>query len=110
NRLRQLIMSECNIGLTDLYNRFHNPTDLSPDIVELRNVHIKMDEAVGSSYGWSDLRLDHGFNNVRSGTRFTVSEGVRQEILQRLLNLNHQCHEAEQGGSNTPDSPKCGRT
>lgn len=110
NRRRQSIMSDCNIGLTDLYSRFHNSTDLSQDIVELRSLYIKLDEAIGSSYGWSDLRLDHGFNSVRSGIRFTVSEVVRREILQRLLSLNHQRHEAEQGKSNTSDSPKRVRT
>lgn len=110
NRLRQSIMSDCNIGLTDLYNRFHNSEDSSADIVELRALHVKMDEAVSSSYGWGDIRLDHGFNSARSGIRFTVSEGARQEILQRLLNLNRQYHEAEQVNSKAPDSPKRGRS
>lgn len=110
NRIRQLIMSDCNIGLTDLYKRLHNSEDSSADIVELRALHVKMDEAVSSSYGWEDIRLDHGFNSVRSGIRFTVSEGTRQEILQRLLNLNRQYHEAEQATSDAPDSRKRGRS
>ena len=40
--------------------------------------------------------LDHGFHDTRQGVRYTVGPMVRQEILDRLLELNHERYAAEQ--------------
>lgn len=48
--------------------------------------------------GWDDLLaagLDRGFHETRQGTRYTIGPIVRQEILDRLLELNHARHAAE---------------
>jgi hypothetical protein len=47
-------------GLTETYNRFHNRSETDPAILELRELHTKMDRAVLDAYGWTDLqpRLD----------------------------------------------------
>ena len=42
-----------------------------------------------AAYGWTDLDLGHGFHETKQGVRFTISEPARQEVLQRLLKLNH---------------------
>lgn len=76
----------------------HDPECHDGDIVELRRIHTAIDEAVVRAYGWQDLLehgLDHGFHETRQGTRYTVGPVVRQEILDRLLELNHKRYRAE---------------
>jgi hypothetical protein len=101
------------IGLTDIYNLFH-ACDLSPELVakvskkpadvaragfegllELRRLHVALDNAVRDAYGWTDLNLDHDFVEVETlpendRVRYTVSPAARREVLKRLLALNHQ--------------------
>ena len=76
-------------GLTDTYNRFHDPAETSADIAELRQLHVEMDQAVAAAYGWVDLDLGHGFYTTKQGQRYTISEAARRTVLDRLLALNH---------------------
>ncbi len=92
---RQAIMQERQEGLTKTYNRFHDVQERDCDIVKLRQLHREMDEAVARAYGWSDLKLEHGFHETKQGLRYTISEAARREVLDRLLLLNHQRHEEE---------------
>jgi hypothetical protein len=92
---RQFIMQTRQEGLTTTYNRFHNPQEQSPDIVQLRTLHVEMDQTVAAAYGWNDLDLGHGFHENRQGMRFTISEAARREVLDRLLALNHQRYAEE---------------
>lgn len=82
-------------GLTKIANRFHDPAETSPLIRELRDLHVELDRQVLATYGWSDLPLDHDFRGTGKDTRFTVSDPIRQELLDRLLELNHQRHAEE---------------
>lgn len=95
---RQSIMTARQEGLTKTYNRFHDPKEVSADIVQLRALHRSLDEAVARAYGWEDLteRLGHGFHETKQGVRYTLSEAARQEVLERLLLLNHQRHAEEE--------------
>src|SRR5204862_269035 len=86
---RAAIMTARREGLTKTYNRFHDPRETAVDIQQLRELHVEMDRAVAAAYGWSDLALDHGFHETKQGVRFTISEGARREVLDRLLELNH---------------------
>jgi len=54
-----------------------------------------MDQAVAAAYGWQDLDLGHGFHQTKQGDRFTISETARREVLDRLLELNHQRYAEE---------------
>jgi hypothetical protein len=92
---RQNIMLTRQEGLTKTYNRFHNPDETNPDIEELRTLHIEMDNAVAAAYGWEDIKLDHDFHDTKQGIRFTICENARREILDRLLQLNHQRYAEE---------------
>lgn len=92
---RQAITRERQEGLTATYNRFHNPGETAGDIVRLRELHREMDEAVAWAYGWDDLPLDHGFHETKQGTRYTISDPARREVLDRLLALNHERHAEE---------------
>jgi len=76
-------------GLTKTYNRVHGPDEDAQDIVRLRELHVAVDHAVRDAYGWDDLDLEHGFHDTRFGVRYTFSTVPRQEILDRLLELNH---------------------
>ena len=89
------IMQTRQQGLTKTYNHFHDRGEQSADIARLRALHVEMDQAVAAAYGWSDLRLDHDFRGSGRDTRFTVSDPIRQELLDRLLELNHKRHQAE---------------
>jgi hypothetical protein len=92
---RESVMAKCRLGLTDLYNRFHDPGESSTDIQHLRDLHVEMDQAVAEAYGWTDLDLCHGFHETKQGLRFTISEPARREVLQRLLKLNHERYAEE---------------
>ena len=89
---RQAIMQTHQEGLTKTYNRFHDPVETSEDIIKLRQLHVEMDYAVAQAYGWDDLLkgegLNHDFHETKQGLRYTISESIRREILDRLLQLN----------------------
>ncbi len=92
---RQSIMLTRQEGLTKTYNRFHDEQEMAQDIVQLRDLHREMDEAVACAYGWDDLALEHGFHETKQGIRYTISEGARREVLDRLLRLNHERYAEE---------------
>jgi len=114
---RRALMLRLWLGLTDIYNLFHN-RDLTPAIVakvskkpdeaetgyqgilELRKLHRELDQAVLTAYGWTDLDLGHDFHEVETlpendRVRYTISPDARKEVLKRLLALNHQRAEEE---------------
>ena len=76
-------------GLTKTYNRVHDPDEHADDIARLRELHVELDYAVRDAYGWTDLDLGHDFHETKFGTRFTFAPAPRQEVLDRLLELNH---------------------
>jgi hypothetical protein len=92
---REGVMLPRQAGLTATYNLVHDPGCKDSDIAELRSIHVAIDHAVMRAYGWDDLALDHGFHDTRQGVRYTVGPVVRQEILDRLLELNHERYAAE---------------
>lgn len=92
---REKIMVEHGEGLTNTYNRLHNPKEKAGDIIRLRELQVEIDSAVADAYGWRDIDLGHGFHLTPQGVRFTMSELTRREVLGRLLRLNHERHEEE---------------
>lgn len=92
---RRGIMASDQVGLTDLYNRFHDPSISTGEIGRLRELHREIDRAVASQYGWSDLPLEYDFQETRFGPRYTWGLKLRTEILDRLLELNHARHGSE---------------
>jgi hypothetical protein len=92
---RQAVMRDRQEGLTKTYNRFHDPNETADDIQKLRELHIEMDREVANAYGWQDLDLGHDFHTTKQGIRFTISETARREVLDRLLELNHQRYAEE---------------
>ena len=86
-------------GLTKTYTCFHDAHETSADIQKLRQLHVEMDNAVATAYGWTNLGLGHGFHETKQGMRYTISESARREVLARLLKLNHEryAEEVKQG-------------
>ncbi|WP_372796894.1 Eco57I restriction-modification methylase domain-containing protein [Litorivivens sp.] len=98
------VMRRLGIGLTKLYNRFHNHEECDEQLVALRDLHRRIDERVAQAYGWDDINFEHGFHEVpylpdNDRVRFTISESARVEVLYRLAQLNRERYEAEVAGA-----------
>jgi len=104
---RRPLMIANNEGLTKTYNRVHKAGDDSPGIPRLRELHCELDYAVRDVYGWDDLDLDHGFHETSQGVRYTIGPAARTEVLDRLLELNHQRY-AEEVAAGLHDKKKGG--
>ncbi len=101
---RAALMIQNDEGLTKTYNRFHDPDERSPAILQLRALHAEMDRAVLEAYGWTDIPttcdflLDHddgatedeeaGKKRKRKPYRYRWPDDVRDEVLARLIELN----------------------
>ncbi|MEU1603107.1 Eco57I restriction-modification methylase domain-containing protein [Micromonospora matsumotoense] len=94
---RRSVLSGREVGLTKLYNLVHDPQVTDADIERLREIHVEIDAAVAEAYGWSGRVLGHGFHQTRQGTRFTIDPGVQVDVLDDLLELNHERHRQEGG-------------
>jgi hypothetical protein len=106
---RAQLMITNNEGLTKTYNRFHDPSERSPEIQKLRELHDEMDRAVLDAYGWTDLvptcefLLDYeededdadGVSRRKKPWRYRWPDDFRDEVLARLLELNKQRAEEE---------------
>jgi hypothetical protein len=95
------ILAARQVGLTKLYNLFHDPACQAPDIQQLRDLHVEMDRAVAAAYNWN-LDLGHGFHETKQGLRFTISPKARATVLDLLLALNHERHAAEEQAAPAP--------
>jgi len=99
--LRNTLMHEIPVSLTDIFNMLHNSQVTSNKIEILRQLQKQIDEAVRDAYGWNDIDLEHGFHAVsylpdNDNIRYTISEPARIEILRRLAQLNRQRWQEEQ--------------
>lgn len=92
---REQILERRKVGLTELYNLFHDGSCDESQIGIMRELQLHMDNSVIASYGWDDLDLCHGFHETKQGMRFTISVPARAVVLQRLLRLNHVRYEEE---------------
>ncbi|MET7373439.1 Eco57I restriction-modification methylase domain-containing protein [Micromonospora arida] len=96
---RRDVMLSRQAGLTATYNLAFDSACQDEDIVELRQIHRDIDEATCRAYGWNglvDQGLDHGFHSAGAYTRYTIGPAVQREILDWLLELNHQRYAEEQ--------------
>jgi hypothetical protein len=99
HQFRDELMVHNDEGLTKTYNRFHDPDEYDPGILELRELHAAMDRAVLDAYGWDDIPTDCDFlldyeidekkyARRRKPWRYRFPDDVRDEVLARLLELN----------------------
>jgi hypothetical protein len=108
---RAALMIKNNEGLTDTYNRFHDPDEREPKILHLRELHAAMDRAVLDAYGWSDIQPTCAFlldyeeeedadvapSRRKKPWRYRWPDEIRDEVLGRLLALNKEREEGERG-------------
>ncbi|WP_211665484.1 Eco57I restriction-modification methylase domain-containing protein [Leucothrix arctica] len=102
--LRKVIMRSRDIGVTGLYNLFHDKECSDSKIKELCRLQVKLDEAVLKAYGWSDISMKHGFYRLAylptgKSMRFTICDQAREEIYSRLLTLNKERSKGQLKGS-----------
>ena len=126
---RAALMVRHNEGLTKTYNRFHDPHETSPDILQLRELHAAMDRAVLEAYAWHDLAQtatceflldyedDEDEEDSSAGAspsrrpkkkpwRYRWPDPFRDEVLARLLELNKQRAEEERLMGISAETPK----
>ncbi len=109
--VRRSVMPGRSLGLTKLYNLVHDPAVTDEEIRRLREIHTEVDYATAQAYGWDDLDLGHGFHDTRQGRRFTIAPDVQVEVLDRLLELNHERYAEEiRQGLHAKKKPKPKRT
>jgi len=101
---RAALMIASSEGLTDTYNRFHDPEESTQSILDLRELHELMDRAVLDAYGWIDIKPkcefipefddedeeDETGRTHKKKYRYRWPDEVRDEVLARLLELNRQ--------------------
>jgi hypothetical protein len=94
---RRSVMLARQTGLTKTYNLVFDPAVNDSDITELRVIHKAIDEATVRAYGWDDLldSLDHGFHPAGRDLRYTIGPDAQRDILDRLLELNHERYAEE---------------
>jgi N-6 DNA Methylase len=105
---RAALMVRNSEGLTKTYNRFHDPGEMSSDIVELRRLHDAMDRAVLDAYNWTNVRPVCDFfaefdedddaeepTGAKKHFRYRWPDDIRDDVLARLLVLNQQRYEEE---------------
>ncbi len=90
DRHRLAVMRDRDEGITRMYQRVGDAEEAASDIVKLRELHTRLDHAVTAAYGWSDVALDHDFYETSQGSKFTMGGAARVELLDRLLELNHE--------------------
>lgn len=100
--------TDLNLGLTGLFNRFHDPTDSNPLIESLRSTWRAVDHSVLAAYGWDDLCPSFDFReNAEGAVRWSWDENTSREALDRTLELNHERARAE--GQDVPFQGSAGR-
>lgn len=126
---RKAIMLKIKIGLTNLYNLYHQENLSAVSIaktakcseadaewalgefMKMRQVQVECDTAVAAAYGWSDIALNHGFYDLEflpenDRRRYTVCLDARKEIMTRLLKLNNDRHKQELAAGLVDDTGK----
>jgi N-6 DNA Methylase len=98
---RAALMVRNNEGLTQTYNRFHDPYERDAGIQHLRELHAEMDRAVLAAYGWSEIPTeceflldypidDEEWGNKRKPYHYRWPDDVGDEVLARLVALNSE--------------------
>lgn len=106
---RKMLMLKMNVGLTKIYNRFHDPDESNSEILKLRKLHRSIDQAVLDTYGWNDIALKYDFildyeeedegetssSKKKKPYRYKFVPELHDEILARLLKLNKKKYDDE---------------
>ena len=107
-------MESRQLGLTSLYNMVSDRSNEDVEVARLRLIHKAIDEEVVRAYRWQDRLtqvggLDHGFHKVGRETRYTIGPAAQREVLDSLLELNHERY-VEEVAQGLHDKKKGGRS
>lgn len=92
---RKKLCEQTNMSRGKIASKVNDQTATGHDIDEMRVAIMSLDAAVISAYGWDDVSLAHGFRQIAGRTKFFVAESASNEILMRLLKLNHERYDAQ---------------
>jgi N-6 DNA Methylase len=91
---RVAVMRELQLGLTKLYDLLVDPQCQSAEICALRDLHLLVDKATLSAYGWSDIEVPPYPSPSSPGERIAL-EKFEDQVIDKLLLLNAQRAEEE---------------
>ena len=109
DRDRRELMLARQAGLTTTYNLVHDPACTDADIVDLRE-HPPWPSTrrpFARTAGPTSTRSTDHFD-TRQGVRYTIGPAARQEILDRLLELNHERYRRRAGHDRRAGTPRRG--
>jgi hypothetical protein len=114
---RAALMQATHQGLTAIYNRFNDPEEHDPAVINLRSLHATVNRVVLDAYGWHDLHPvavhEREWTEAEGGDlapwRLRWREVDRNAVLDRLLELNGRRHEEEAQDIPPPSPPRRGR-
>jgi hypothetical protein len=83
-------------GLTQTYNKLKDPDCNDPEIIHLRELHLEMDRAVLTAYGWVDL-IDKvpPFTTPQTEAHKVAVAAFEDAVIDRLFALNAERAAAE---------------
>lgn len=93
---RAAYMTRTEQGLTKTYNALKDPSCDDPELLALRALHLDLDRAVLSAYGWSDLieKLPP-YTTPQTPADRRLAEAFEDAVLDRLFALNATRAQAE---------------
>ncbi len=109
---------ELGAGPTSAVGALADERETRASVMRVRQAIEANDRTVGALYGLSGIDLQHGIHDTQQGARFTISARARREVLECLLELNHEryaeevrqgLHESEQPRASSA-APKSRRT
>jgi hypothetical protein len=95
---RSKFMEEHEVGLTEFYNLFHDPSETGPEVLRIRQLQVRIDNELARQYS-IEIELDHQFVETKIGIRFVPARDKQRILINRLTELNRQLfsEEAEKG-------------
>jgi hypothetical protein len=90
---RAQYMRDEGVGLTELYNRLRDPRVADARVAHLRTLHVNLDQAVLTAYGWRDVNVPKFA--CSSEAERNETRAFSETILERLSRLNADRASAE---------------
>ncbi len=109
--MRAALMSTNQQGLTQLYNALKARASHEPGLEALRDLHLDLDRAVLTAYGWSDLvPLVPPYTIPQTDAERQALSAFEDAVIDRLFALNAERAELERlAGASSAPTPAGGK-